>query len=497
MTSSLPYGHSSGTASPNRLWLVVLLLLLGATLRIHGAARQAPLHADEALFADFARQMVPQGDWNLDTVNTDKPPGTFFLVGTSFLLVGETSFAARFPNILASLISLAAFYGIAKRLSSRAQTGVLALGMLVVAPIDIRYAATVFQDPPMLAGVLLGIWLASDQKWSGAGFALGIATIMKPTALWALPLVIGIGLLHHHNLNMYWGHLLRRIGYFALGSAIPIGAIMLWDESRQAQSFIELGSHNNNPGRLIRSDEVWPRAESWLSIISDIAGSPYLAGIFLAAALFGLTMAVRYTPSRQNGTVYWFITVYLVNYLGIYWLVAFGIWDRYVYLIAPLLLLLAAAGSVALLARARRTRVLLLPTAMVILLTASMPASWQSTGQTDPDEMQGIATFSEVLNQDYAGHIVYDNWIGWHFRWYLGADPSIQVVYFPTPEDLALHLQDADAVRYLAAPSAEKALPWLHLLQQYQVRSEVAYQPSGSQLVLYRLYPPLLQPIFG
>ncbi len=505
MTFSSPSGRSSATASPisprlsrTSVFLPAFLILLGAFFRIGGLARNSHFHADEALFASHARQIVLQGDWNLNEVATDKPPTTFFLVGISLSIWGENEFAARIPNTFFSLIELAVFYALARHITGDPHVANMALLLLALSPLDIGYGPTVFQDTPMLAWILLAAWFAARRRWGLAGFGLGLAVIMKPTGLWLGPLVVGIGLISGivniaQPLQPF--AVLRRGAAFLLGIAVPVILIVLWDQSRLAQSFIELGSHNNNPGRFIRSDEVWPRAEAWLELVSQGIGNGWLAiglgvmGVTWLVAngtrtwLVGEDLRPSAAPVPQADLTRWLIAGFVVWYMGIYWLVAFSTWDRYILPIMPFLILVAAQSLVWLAGYWRGSLIII----GLLVISLSWTTAIDAVERTDPDNLQDIDRLARTLNQDYAGQIVYDNWLGWHLQWYLGAEPQVWVVYFPTPEDLAHNLRDLEGVRYLVVPSTDTARPWLHILALKGIESKPVYQTQTGLFILYRL----------
>lgn len=493
------------------LAIATLLLLIGAFFRAGGLARNNPLHSDEALFANYARLMVLQGDWLLDEVTTDKPPTTYVLVGLSLGIWGENEFAVRLPNFFVSLVGLAVFYTLAKRCSQSKSVALIALLLWVVAPIEIGYAPTAFQDPPMMLFALLAAWMASRQQWGMSGFFLGMAVLMKPTGLWLGPLVVGIGVLREisplptspkhgegvkisqtkkilHSYRMVipqireWG---KKGLWFGVWMAVPILVVYGWDQSRTAQSFIELGGYNNNPDRLIRSTEVIPRFEVWVDWLGDFAGREWLGVVFLLAGILWLGVSAYREPS---GLMSWWIMVYSLWYMAIYWLVAFNTWDRYVLPIAPFILLVMAQGIVWVTSQGRGM--------VVIVGIGILAVSWQpaveAVHRSDQPGINGLTELADTLNREYAGAVVYDPWLGWYLDWYLGGYPQVYTVYFVTPEDLANHLQDVEAVRYFVAPSPEVARSWLALLERKGISSEEVYRTTQNKFVLYRLVTPLV-----
>ncbi|MBZ0321096.1 MAG: glycosyltransferase family 39 protein [Anaerolineae bacterium] len=477
------------------LCLNVLLLLIGAGLRFQYLVDDEPLHPDEALFATLGRRMVQQQDWLLSDATTDKPPLTYLLVGVSLAGVGQSEFAARLPSVLASLIGAAAFFALIRRLSKHTPTAHLGLLLYILSPVEIAFAPTIFQDTLMLACVLLSAVWATHQKWGWAGALLGLAWVMKPTGLWGLPLVIGIGIFtspvwSSENatpipLSRIFGHTKR----FILGVLLILVPVLAWDMARPQQSFVTLGGYNNNPGRLVRTDEIGSRAEAWRHLMADAFGGPII-GIAIFSIVVGwlIFTAQKRRPARW---ISWSIALFLVWYLGLYWLVAFSIRIRYLLPIMPFILLLVilAIGEWA---SRGQWRVWL--SAIGIILLMAHPALRARPLSREPQDfdLQGIDELADTLNRDFAGRIVYDYWLGWELGWYLGEDTDVWLVYFSTPEELAAHLQTETGARYLVTPNEELAQMWVYLLNLKNAQtSPIRYIHN---FVIYEVMPPLKSP---
>ena len=86
--------------------------------------------------------------------------------------------------------------------------------------------------------------------------------------------------------------------------------------------------------------------------------------------------------------------------------------------------------------------------------------------------------------------MIYDRWLGWELRYYLGQWHDKRMVYYPTPESL---VRDALALceigpRYFPAPASKPVGRWLDALRHagFSIR-----QPYASpQFVVYQLIPP-------
>lgn len=491
----MPHQHRAA------LWLKVALLLIGAGLRFHHLASPETLHPDEALFASLGRRMVLQNDFMLGEATTDKPPTTYLLVGTSLALVGENSFSARLPSAFASLIGVAAFFALARHCTQNSKITYLAFLIYTLSPLDIAFASTVFQDTPMLACILLATWFASIQRWGWSGGMFGLALAMKPTGLWVLPLVLAIGvfkILGQSEIDPY-GMYQRRIGRgraktyplllasfkWLVGLLIALAPIISWDLARPQQSFVTLGSYNNNPGRLIRADEVWARGEVWLNLWADMMGGVVAAIIFFSIGMIWLFVSAK--KRYPTGLMSWFIILYLVWYVGIYWLVAFSPRIRYLIPVVPFLLLIIAQGIGWLANRWKFGE--WVSAGIIILLMGGSAINATSLSQEEQGfDLAGIDELADTLNRDFAGAIVYDNWLGWELGWYLGRDTDIWVVYFSTPEELAAHLQTEEGTRYFVAPNENLGYMWVALLNLKGVETTPIRQIED--FVIYQVVPP-------
>lgn len=461
--------------------MLVATLLIGAWLRLDGLGRDVRLHGDEALFASYGRLLVLKGDWNLYEVPIDKPPLTFAMVGGSLALLGESEFAVRVPNAFASIINLALIFRLGAYVTRSFLGGWLSALLLATSPLSIAYAPTAFQDPPMLTAILAATLLLLHHKWGFAGIAFGVAIWMKPTASYLLPLLLVLAIVQRERID--WRHVYN----FTLMIALLIFLLILWDQSRLAQSFFELGNYNNNPGRLIRPEEIQPRLDAWLRHLGAVVGAELVAVIFVATSSVWLLASAR--KRIEIGLYSWWIVAYAILYMGWHWLVAFPIYDRYVLPILPFLILV---GAQALNWMWARWRVWIIALIVIVLLNSG--DSYRAFERIDPNARNDLNIVAETLNEQYAGQLVYDFALGWHLRWYLGGDSTVQVVFWPTPEGLAAHMQNDDGLRYLIAPSATEAEPWLYLLERNGVIARAVYH---GETMLYELTPPSVDRVSG
>jgi hypothetical protein len=295
--------------------------------------------------------------------------------------------------------------------------------------------------------------------------AAALAFAAKSNALIMLPLIAALGMAH--NARTEWRvrdgleRVGRLVGPLALGAALLVG----WDMARAPRSFFELGYSRNNPGRLIRADELWPRAERWLHWLGFISGTRVLNVMWLAMLPVHLA---RHSRTRA-AVADWMIAAFGAAFMAWHWLIAFNTYDRYLHPLVPFVILLAARivsglsllhlptpspsdgegkiNSERVISSARRGRGFrgwgrLARIALGVLVIGMMiPATAKTLrGEAriggDQGQHNGIDTLADVLNTQLSGEIVYDHWLGWELAYYLGGHARDHPV-FSMPEALA------------------------------------------------------------
>lgn len=446
--------------------LIFLFVLLAGF-----ALRAAPLtynrfHPDEALYATFARLIVSGHDPMLSTVIVDKPPLPFYLTAASMALFGSPEFAARLPFFFASMISIALLYRLGRALYNR-RAGTLAALSLALSPVAILFAITLFTDTLLVAFLLWSLLMAVRQKWSWAGLAFGLAFACKQTALFFLPLIIILGLINSLTPTRPRFHTFI---HFLWPAITCLALIFLWDFARHAPiSFWTQGYADNNPGRLVRSNEIWPRLNGWLGLLQYLSGSR-LADLVLILGLPPLLLFSR----RSLAAVHDFtLSGFTLIFLAGYWLFAFNVWDRYLLALTPIAALLLGrlldklsycrfALRIPLFAihNAKRHSVIhiivLLLSAFCLLPSALVAARSGFPIGGDHGAYDGIDEIAETLRQVPPGSVLYDHWLSWELGFYLFDGPAY-LVWMPGPEALANDLRafGQTSPRYIVSPSWE------------------------------------------
>jgi hypothetical protein len=516
----MPNRSSVFSVCDNRasVFVPALVILIGMTLRLVMLGLDVRFHPDEALFAAQTRLISQQGDLLLRETDLDKPPLTFYVAALSFRLLGPTEFATRLPNVLFSSLSVALVYALARALYRDRVTAALAGLLFAVSPYDLAFAATAFTDVQATFWVLAAAWCAVRDHWSYAGIAAALAFAAKSNALIMLPLIVALGITHNAKAEWRFRDVLARLGRLVWPLALGVGLLVVWDLGRAPRSFFDLGYTRNNPGRLIRSDELWPRLGRWLHWLGFITGARALNLFLLAAAPVQLAAGRR---SRSRAALAdWLMAGFAVAFLAWHWLIAFNTYDRYIHTLVPFLILMAARiltglykiDVVGRIVRAYRHTPLpgdagTAPTRspiyfclaggarialVVVVLGAMLPATVKTLrGEAavggDQGQHTGIDSLAVYLNRRLRGEIVYDHWLGWELAYYLGETPQVIVLYASLPEALADDMESAPRYCYFVAPSPQLAAPWLDALREAGIEISINYQDAENDFVIYRL----------
>ncbi len=504
-------------------------MLLAAALRFHALARDIRFHPDEALFSTFARSAAVQGDWLLHG-SLDKPPLTIYADALAMMFFGVTplpngvltldihagEFAARIPGTFASILLLAVMYALAKQVQgarykafdsalSTQHPALLVAFLAAVSPYALAFSATVFTDGLLLLMLTLALWAASRGKALQAGIWLALGFWCKQQAIFYVPLVLVIAascqlpvtrLQLLGNRSQFFKIFLRSLVLVVLPLILGVVLLFIWDAAReQATSMWALAVANNDPGRLVRLDELLPRLATWWSYAQYLFGGSGISLLMLLAAGIGVI--------RKRSALNLILAAYVLLYFLFNWLIAFNIYDRYLLLLLPPLWLLAGQGVWEIFIRAQHVVSLHLISASVRSLPAGLVlctfaltlfAVQASEGAFpiggDHGENAGIDQLGAYLDSKPLGAIIYDHWLGWELGYYMGTWSDKRRVYYPSPQALAADalLQPDHAPRYLAAPVDAAFQPWLDALRLDGFEISLVY--DQSRFVVYELIPP-------
>jgi len=362
--------------------------------------------------------------------------------------------------------------------------------LIALSPLAVAFSATAFTDGLMLLFVLIAVLMASWRRWLWAGIWLALGLWCKQQGLLYIPLVVGIGWICERRIGrrLSTGKGLR----FAAPVIVGIVLLFVWDGARgQTTSMWALATINNDPGRLVRMDELLPRLSEWWQYGQYLAGAGIVTATLSIIALVGLVKRRRLTAAydmRIDGL----LAAYCVLYLLFHWLVAINIYDRYLLLILPPVALLVASGIDRLTQGNKGTKIQAI--AVMILVVICIPTAWTASEDKlpiggDQGQHNGIEQVADYLNSQRLGAIVYDHWLGWELGYYMGTWSDKRRVYYPTPQALAADalLQADHAPRYFVVPDWADAHLWLDALRGAQFKvAETYYQPPFAVYELER-----------
>lgn len=406
------------------------MILVGATVRITLLTANR-LHPDEALFATLARLIVSGRDpWLSETpLLVDKPPLFYYVVAGSVTAVGGSEMAVRLPGLFAGLISLALTARLAWRLWHSQVALALSVCFYALSPFAILFAPTVFADPQLMMWLLAALVAVVEGKWGLGGVLFGFALATKQSALFFAPLILALGAVYRVRGKTRWREIWGCMWRFCAGLAVVAVLMVAWDAGRQAGVTAWVASIRvNNPGRLIRSDEVRSRARVWLSLVGFMGGSHSL-NVVLAGTLLTLApIEIAFHRRTRAAASTLVLLAFVVIYLGMQWLVAFPILDRYLLPVVPLLALLIARGGELLVAGLSHALswnrpILVCASCLVLATMLACPAYRAARGAYpvggDHGSYDGIDRVAAYLSELPVGAVVYYDVLGWSLNYYL------------------------------------------------------------------------------
>jgi hypothetical protein len=250
---------------------------------------------------------------------------------------------------------------------------------------------------------------------------------------------------------------------FLLGLALPLIAVLVWDRLRGGVPFWIQQTINYGGIRLVYASEVMPRLTAWLYFLPYFFGWPMLAALVIGLPvllIYDLTRGVR----TQEAVLDLILIAFALGYFFLLWLLAFPVWDRYIFGLVPVMCLLV--GRLTSLLVGWLENWLRLPHAagfVAVALVLSMmipPAAQAAQSQLpiggDHGPHDGVDRVADYLRGYPYGTVVYDHWLGWTLRYYLW-DSRIYVAYFAAPQALAedLHVFGRASPRFIVFPANE------------------------------------------
>lgn len=469
-------------------------------------------HADEALFAHWARLIATWRNPLLLAQPVDKPPLLFYLQALFYPLLGPVEWAARLPDFIASLLMVPLLGLLAWRIYGEEWMAILAALVVALSPLSIQFSATAFTDPLMTLLVVAAL-AAAIVNCQLSGFLFGLALATKHQSWLFLPLFIGVGLLS--------GWRRHRWSRWLAGLVAVLLLLLLWEWARSGSLALWSAQITNFGGiRPVWSWELWPRLVAWLALWQYVAARPLLLAGTVGAAVL-LLKGCR-IPGRAAAFDLLFI-IFLAAYGLLHWLMAIPVWDRYLLPAVPIVALVVSRGLWQIVAslhpigrgkfRANLGNLSIFTTlspvyrrsflpmwisalALLVLVTVQLPVAWQARGGRFPvggqqAADQGVTQVAQLLAAAPYGTVLYDHWYSWQWRYHL-FDQRVYVSWFPHPaalaEDLTIFGHDG-SLRYLALPDTPGALPVRRAVTESGFQLEPVFIEAQTDITLYQVLP--------
>ncbi len=492
-----------------RIWLLVLLILIGAALRI-GLLTEFRFHADEALFATLGRLIIEGIDPLLvDTpLLVDKPPLFYYLLALGISIEWGSELTARLPGLFASLISIALVARLAWNLWRSHCSMFISAAIYTLSPFAIQFSSTAFADPPMVMWMLAACVVITSRRkssirWLWVGILLGLSFATKQSGLFFLPLVLSLGVLTGNYRAS--SKLPQSFGLFLAALGLIVLLIASWDWVRApAPAFWAAGMDANNPGRFVSWAEILPRARAWSIWLRAVGGNWLANGLLLVLLLAVIPLEWAAASADSPRWLSVTIVVFVVGYMLAHWLIAVPVWDRYILPLVPLIALLAGR-SLALPAdlaagwlprSGDRLRAVASVLCVAILVVPAVRASHglYPVG-SDHGAYDGIDEVADYLKSQPVGTVVYYGSLGWTLHYYL-FDSYLYLTYVESPdalaEDLIANARDG-SIRILVLPGWEDHADDLAAVERAGFSAErqlETYNRFGDvSFVIYQIVP--------
>ena len=149
------------------------LLLLAAAI-LGGRLWEGDLIGDPLIYAVIAKSMLVRHDWGTMYLAGypffDKPPLVMWLAALSFKLFGVSTWSARLPGVVCSVLACLALTRLGTALFD-ARVGLVAGAILSVTPGFVRFGSSLLLDSPFVLCALLGLYAAA-RAWERGGRGL-------------------------------------------------------------------------------------------------------------------------------------------------------------------------------------------------------------------------------------------------------------------------------------------------------------------------------------
>jgi hypothetical protein len=368
--------------------------ILGCTLVLGALARLVPIatnrfHQDEALYSTWALHIATGRDTLLNGFPVDKPPLFLYTLALFFRLFGPSEVVARLPGVLASTVSVALVYYLARRLYGR-PTALAAAALMALSPFNILFAPTALTDPLLVVLVLGALCLAVEGRWTGAGVVAGLAAVTKQQGLLFLPLVVGLGIaataaraergkvtatpIRHYKsclrssetrFALRWrrtssatpptpssnrsspqrwrAYVLNDGPHFILGFLAAVVPAILWDLARsQRPGFLQQSALSYGGLAWVAPSQWLERGQRWGDLLWYVTASRPLNFLLVIGVPLLLLYGFLWRRRERETLLDITFTSFGLLFLALHLVLDFQVWDRYLLGLVPVVLLLLA-----------------------------------------------------------------------------------------------------------------------------------------------------------
>lgn len=394
------------------------------------------LHPDEALFATLGRLIAQGIDPFLSQtiLLVDKPPLFYYTLAAGIAIDWDSEFAARLPGYFAGVLGIALLVRLGSKLWQSDPCGLLTAMFFTSSPFFILFAPTAFSDMLLVMWILASLTAVVEGRWGWGGLLAACALAVKQSALFLFPLIIGFGMVCHGGSGEHYRQVVGAIVRFATSFVLVTISAVIWNETRGSADFWLAGLSTNNPGRLIRLDEVAGRAHAWWGLLRLFTPTT-LTTVLLFTGVLAQDMYSLRRPGSRDTLLALLLSSYLAAYLAFHWLVAFPVLDRYLLPMVPLMSLLAGYGARAMVHNQVQLTMLGFLVALLVGIGATKALSGDYPIGGDRGANDGIHEVAAFLSEQPPGSIVYYQSIGWQLSYYMFGSQQV-IVHFDGPAAL-------------------------------------------------------------
>jgi dolichyl-phosphate-mannose-protein mannosyltransferase len=221
---------------------IIALFIAATLLRVIWLNIPSGLVFDEAYYVNAARVILGlEATSHYDDralgfdPNTEHPALGKLLIAASMSVFGDNGVGWRLPSVVLGLIALVAVYLITRDTAKSRWLPVLVTGLVAFDNLTFVHGRIGTLDILVLAPLLVGSWLAIRRRWILAGVAMGIALLIKITAIYGIGAVLLYALLTE---GPEWFRGRRRprledvrglIGFVVISLSIMLGGLTILD----------------------------------------------------------------------------------------------------------------------------------------------------------------------------------------------------------------------------------------------------------------------------